>query len=88
MNATHPCEKGRANGVVLKGADWYTKGPGLEYHVIHGCQTVRPCPHQQLSGSALKIGRREVPSSILGRACRPSRLEFSVVFPETRVNMG
>ena len=36
----------------------------------------------------LKTGRREVPGSNLGRICRPSRLEFSVVFSETRVNTG
>ena len=35
---------------------------------------------------ALKTGRREVPGSIPGRACRPSRSEFSVVFSKTRVN--
>ena len=40
------------------------------------------------SGSAvtLKTGRREVPGSNPGRACRPSRSEFSAVFSETRVN--
>ena len=53
-----------------------------------GVKTVRPKPHQWLNGFALKIGRREVPGSILGRACRSSRSEFSVVFSETRVNMG
>ena len=36
----------------------------------------------------LKTGRREVPGSNLGRGCRPSRSEFSVVFSETRVNTG
>ena len=36
----------------------------------------------------LEIGRREVPGSSPGRACRPSRSEFSVVFSENRVNMG
>ena len=36
----------------------------------------------------LKTGRRKVPGSIPGRACRPSRSEFSVVFSETRVNTG
>ena len=35
-----------------------------------------------------KTGRREVPGSFLGRACQPSRSEFSVVFSETRVNTG
>ena len=37
---------------------------------------------------AKKIGRREVPGSIPGCACRPSRAEFSVVFSETRLNTG
>ena len=43
-----------------------------------------------ISGTAvtLKTGRREVPGAIPGRACRPSRSEFSVVFSETRVNTG
>ena len=36
----------------------------------------------------LKTGRREVPGSNPGRACRPTRSEFSVVFSETRVNIG
>ena len=29
-----------------------------------------------------------MPGSILGRACRPNRSEFSAVFAETRVNTG
>ena len=36
----------------------------------------------------LKIGRREVPGSNPGRACRPRRSVFSVIFSETRVNTG
>ena len=40
------------------------------------------------SGSALITDGREVSDSILDRACRPSRLEFSVVFSETRINEG
>ena len=43
-------------------------------------------PHQWWNNSALNAGRQEVPGSIPGHACRPSRLEFSVVFPETHVN--
>ena len=43
-------------------------------------------PHQWQSGSVLKTGRREVPGSIPGGACRPSHSKFSVVFSETRVN--
>ena len=50
--------------------------------------TVRPWPQQWLHNPALKIGTREVPGSIPGRAYRPSRSEFSVVFTETRVNTG
>ena len=34
----------------------------------------------------LKTGRREVSGSNRGRACRPSRSEFSMVFSETRIN--
>ena len=47
-------------------------------------------PYSPTSGTAvtLKTGRREVPGSNPGRACRPSRSEFSVVFSETRVNTG
>ena len=37
---------------------------------------------------ALKTGRREVPGSNPGRACRPSRSEFSVIFSENRLNTG
>ena len=42
------------------------------------------------SGTAVtfKTGRRKVPGSDPGNACRPSRSEFSVVFSETRVNTG
>ena len=36
----------------------------------------------------LKTERREVPGSNPCRACRPSRLEFSLVFSEIRVNTG
>ena len=76
----------RPTGVVVRDAGCCTKGPGFEFQVRHGCQTVRPRPHQWLSGSAQKTGRREVPSSNPGRACRPTRSEFSVVFSENRVN--
>ena len=41
-----------------------------------------------MSGSGIKTGRWEVPGSIVGRACRASLSEFSVVFSETRLNMG
>ena len=43
------------------------------------------------SGSVVlhsKTGRREMPVSILGRACWHRRSEFSVAFFETRVNTG
>ena len=43
---------------------------------------------QWWSGTALKAGRPEVPGSNPGRACRPSRSEFSVVFFETSINTG
>ena len=45
-------------------------------------------PHQWRSCYALEIGKREVPGSNPGRACRPSRLDFSVIFFEIRLNMG
>ena len=35
-----------------------------------------------------KTGRREVPGSILGRACLPSLSEFSMLLSETGVSMG
>ena len=38
------------------------------------------------AGYAPNVGRREVPGSIPGRACRPSRSEFSLVFSEIRIN--
>ena len=41
-----------------------------------------------LQTNALKVGRQEVPGSIPGRACRPSSLEFFMVFSETRINTG
>ena len=44
-------------------------------------------PHQRQSGNA-QNRQTEVPGSNPDRACRPRRLEFSVVFSETRVNMG
>ena len=47
-----------------------------------------PLPHQCWSGYSFKAGRRVVPSSINGRACRPSRSEFFVVFSEKRANTG
>ena len=42
-------------------------------------------PFIRPSGYA-QSGRREVPGSFLGHACRPTHSEFSVVFSETRVN--
>ena len=45
-------------------------------------------PRQWWSSSALKTGRRQMPGSILGHACRPSRSEVSVVFSETHVKTG
>ena len=44
-------------------------------------------PHQCPNGCALKMGRREMPALIPGRAYRRSRLGISVVFSETRVIM-
>ena len=36
----------------------------------------------------IETGRREVPGSIPGRACRPSRSEITVVFSKIRLNTG
>ena len=72
---------------MVRGRGCYTKGPGLGSQVRHGCQTVRPRPHhQRLSGFALETGTREVPGSFPGRAYRPSRSEFFMIFLETREN--
>ena len=76
----------RPSGVVVRGDGCYTKGPGFESRVQHGCQTVHPRHDQWLNRSPLNIGRRQVPGSIIGDACRPSCSEFSVVFSETCVN--
>ena len=46
-----------------------------------------PMPDQWPSDSSIKTGRGQVPGSISGRACLPSRSEFSVFFSETHVNM-
>ena len=43
---------------------------------------------QWLSGSEFKTGRQEMPGLIPGRACQPSRSEFSIASSETRVNKG
>ena len=48
----------RPIGVVVRGAGWNTKGPGFESRVRHGCQTVRPRPHQWLRS---KTGKWEKP---------------------------
>ena len=63
----------------------YTESPGFESRVRHARRAVHSWTHQWLRS---KTDRREVPGSFLGRACRPSRSEFSVVFSETRVNTG
>ena len=72
-------------GEVIREAGCWTKGPGFESRVRHGCHTVRPWPHQWLCS---KTVRREMTISFLGRPCRPSLSKFSVVFFEIRVNMG
>ena len=56
---------GRPSDVVVRRAGCYTKGPGFESRVRHGCQTVRPRSYQWLSGSAPNTGRREGPGSNL-----------------------
>ena len=61
------------------------KVPGVRISGKAWIQTVLPYPHQWLSGSAFKTGRQDGPGSISGRACQPSRSEFSVVFDEPEV---
>ena len=58
----------------------------LQYYSLYIFISISP--HLWRSGTILKAGRREVPGSNPNRACRPSRSDFSVVFSETRVNMG
>ena len=72
-------------GEVVTEAGCYTKGPGFEFRVRHGCRAVHPWPHQWLRS---KTVRWVMLGSFLGCACRPSRSEFSMVFSETRVNTG
>ena len=45
-------------------------------------------PTSARSGTALQTDRWESPSSIPARAYRPRRLEFSVDFSDTHLNMG
>ena len=61
---------------------YYTEEAWITY-----CDSIIYSP---TSGRVIKLetGRREVPGSNPGCACRPSHSEFSVVFSETRVNMG
>ena len=75
----------RPSVAMVKEVGCCTKGPGFESRVRHGYQTVRPWPHQWLRSKTVRL---EVPGSFVGRACRPSLSEFSVVFSEIRVNTG
>ena len=54
--------------------------------ISEGCDSYIFRIHQRRRDSELKTGSREVPGSILGRACWPSRSEFPGVFSETHVN--
>ena len=66
---------------------WLGK-PSVE-RMVPGKAWMSSCPFLAPEVAALKkTGRREVPGSFLGRASRPSRSEFSVVFSETRENTG
>ena len=53
----------RLNGVMARWAGCYTKGPEFESWIRHGCQTLRPKPHQWLN-SKLVDGRCQVHSSV------------------------
>ena len=73
---------------VIRLSVYQSKGdiPSVEEDMCDGLSP-GSCP---TSGTVvtLKTGRREMPGSNPGRACRPNRSEFSVVFSETRVNAG
>ena len=55
------------------------------HHSKINVNNIRPTSRELIT---LKTGRREVSGSNPGRAYRPKRSEFSVVFSETRVNTG
>ena len=65
-----------------------TKCLGFESRVKHVCQTVCVCPTNDRAVMGSKTGRREVPGSIPGSACRPTRSEIFVVFSEKREKMS
>ena len=76
------------SGVVVRETGCYTKGLGFESRAWHGCNTVRLWQHQWFCCSSIKTGRREIPSSIPGRTCRPRHSAFSVIFSEVSINTG
>ena len=43
----------RQSGAMIREAGCYTKGPGFESRIKHGCHIARPWPHQWLRGSAV-----------------------------------
>ena len=59
----------------------------INLHTMISCFQVH-WHHQWRSGSAFKTGRREMTGYIPGRACRPIRSKFSMIFSEIRVNTG
>ena len=70
----------------------YRKKPDLQYLICINCiyNNSSALAGRPTSGGVvtLKTGRWEGPGLNPGRACPPSRSEFSVVFSETRVNTG
>ena len=54
--------------------------------IMYGSNII--CPHQWLSGSALKTGGREVPGSIPVALVELDCSEFFVIFSEPPVNTG
>ena len=66
---------------------WRFRFDFLNYKSQLGSVYIPNWLHQwPIDSSALKTGWREVPNSIPGLTCRPSRSKFSVVFSETHVN--
>ena len=63
------------------------------FHHHLPCDIAHPDNHKRKRPTCdevatLKTGRRDVPGSNLGRACRLSLSDFSVVSSEVRVNTG
>ena len=58
------------------------------FQALHANLSIIILPPPVAERFCTRTGRREVLGSILGRACRPRRSEFSEVFSKTRLNTG